>query len=158
MRLLISGLVIWVTCSAMTLNIENEQNTRSVIFSGKAQPKAVLRENGVIVKSRNGDSLYTADSTFIRGVTHNSSLLIQEWLPDSNLVRISITKPEVWVSCDELQEMPIACSELKFDVNNTGSIHISQCEDDVECGRIEVTGSIFKRIPNCPGSSLCPKP
>lgn len=163
MKKIAGSLIVVALCSATTPRPEAVEPAKSITFVGKAQPVAQLRDTHAVVVTRDGKPVFFADEKFIRAVARNPAGRVQEWRPDDSRIRLSTGPTEIWLGCDDVKDMTLACTDIMMTAGPNGAVELSSsCSDDIDedgCSRIVVTGSVIQpAIPNCPGSALCPKP
>ena len=149
-----------VLCGAHPGPVVDRASLLRVDFVGAAQPFARLRADRAAVYNAAGLALFNASEDYIRAYARSPTGRVQAWDLKDARVRISSGERETWLSCGDLLPMAIACSDVAFVGHADGSVEVSSAPSGVMRGGGSNTGLSSlraNRLPNCPGSLLCPK-
>lgn len=162
-RILAAGLFLFGLVGAEAEAGAQAADAGSVSFFGAAQPLMQFKAETAVVLDAEGNSLFRADRKFVLGFARNAQGRVYEWRPAQRTVRLSASgQPAVWLGCDDLQTMIIACTKLRLAVQPDRSIRISETVRRPPLrGSSELQGDTSppnaRRVPNCPGDPRCPK-
>lgn len=160
------GLAAAVTAAAACAGAAHAQTfpVKSVEFSGGPAQNAQLAKPKVTVYGDDAAPAFMGDQAFVFGYAGNSSGRVYEWDTVRQRVRISADgQPGVWLACDDLQAMPIACStSLKLSMDGAlliGASNGGSATRPTRGGVLPGKGSApnGRGVPNCPGDPRCPK-
>lgn len=157
-RLLSTFIIATASVAALAASAQT-QPIGTVLFSGGAQPMYRLRQPTAVVWDESGKPLFKGDEAFIRQYAANSTGRVFEWDPAKMLIRVSAKRP-IWLSCDAVEEMAIACSTLQIVSAANGGITVSIAGNGgVRGGGVTPPppGEVLRGVPNCPGDVRCPK-
>lgn len=112
-----------------------------------------------VVYDGDGKPLFKASRPFLLTKTGNGSGRVFAWDLTSKRVRVSLAgKPQMWLACNELKGMALACSTT-LRIASDGALVVSGTGTGGPIrgtGSGEPTAEALARLPNCPGDPRCP--
>jgi hypothetical protein len=103
--------------------------------------------------------LFKTSRSFVLAHTGNSSGRVFAWDLTRKKVRVSLAgKPQIWLACNELKAMTLACSTT-LRIASDGALVVSGTGTGGPIrgsGAQEPDAAALASLPNCPGDPRCP--
>ena len=161
MRTTILGCMLLACASAA--EAQTQKMVGNVRFQGGPPQQARLLTNEAVAFGDDGNPMFRAAQDFIRTEAGSAAGQVLEWDLGTDRVRISPSgRPGLWLACDDLQPMSIACAAT-FRTTAAGTLIVTNkavagdatkgfADPGASPGALDRGG-----IPNCPGDPRCPR-
>ena len=129
-----------------------------VQFDGAAGQTIQLKDAKAVVYGADDTPMYQGNRDVILKAAASTTGDVLAWDIARQKVRISATgKPQVWLSCADLQPMSVACS-TSLRISSDGALVIGGSNGKPKRGAAAtpLDPGVRGRLPDCPGDPRCP--